>query len=383
MGIISERLLQIKLPPHRSAFLWGPRKVGKTYWIRNQFLKEKSTKKVKYIDLLNTEIFADYASRPALLRERWSEEFTVIDEIQKVPMLLDEVHWLIENKGAAFLLTGSSARKLKRGHANLLGGRAWRFEMAPLSQQEIQDFDLTRALSAGLIPMHYLSPDPKMDIRSYIADYLKEEIAAEALVQNIPAFSEFLRAAALTSGELINYKNIGSECGVSHKVVRQYYQILEDTLLGFRVPAWKKSVDRRMIQSEKFYLFDVGVTNYLAKRHPEPGNTDFGKSFEHFILMELMSYKKYRNPDMELNFWKTSTDLEVDFILGNMDLAIEVKSRSRIDTRDIKNLKIVKQEHKAKHTVLVSTEMEPKKIDGITVLPWANFLERLWNGDFL
>jgi predicted AAA+ superfamily ATPase len=213
---ILDRILRITLPPSKSAFLWGPRKVGKSYWIRHNY------QHAIVLDMLKSEVFADYASRPQLLRERFQDtsQLIVVDEIQMVPDLLNEVHWLIENKGVSFLLTGSSARKLRRKHANLLGGRAWRYTMTPLCYKEIKQFDLEKIMITGLLPSHLTSPDPIQDIRSYVADYLKEEIVAEAAVQNIPAFAEFLRIAALTCGELLNYVNVARETGISAKVVQ-------------------------------------------------------------------------------------------------------------------------------------------------------------------
>ena len=379
MKIIKNRLLQIQLPPHRSAFLWGPRKTGKTYWINKHFPD------AVLIDLLKTDLFADYASRPSLLRERYQKHngLIVIDEIQMVPDLLNEIHWLIENTGASFLMTESSARKLRRGHANLLAGRAWRYAMTPLSWVETEGFDLEQILISGLLPPHFLSPDPIQDLRGYIADYLKEEIAAEAMTQNIPAFSEFLRVAALTSGELLNYTNVGRETGVSAKVVRNYFQILEDTLLGFRVPPWRKSKKRRLIETEKFYLFDVGVANYLARRTPKIGTPEFGHSFEHFILMELKAYQAYRNPELDIRYWRTSTGFEVDFILGDMDAALEIKGSPRIHEGHTRGLSALMEEHAVKRAIIVSLEKEPKRLDTfLEVLPWQVFLEALWSGEF-
>jgi len=374
---IVRRQLALDLPAGRSAFLWGPRKVGKTHWIHAHLAGKGTT----LIDLLETDTFAEYASRPALLRERWKGGLTVIDEIQKIPALLDEVHWLIERKKAAFVMTGSSARKLRRGHANLLGGRAWRFEMGPLSASEIQGFDLERALVSGLLPPHILSSAPERDLRAYVADYLKEEIAAEARLRDVPAFAEFLRVAALTSSELLNYTNVAREAGVSAKVVRGYFEILEDTMLGARLPAWKRARDRRMILTEKFYLFDVGVANYLARRKPEPGNADFGKSFEHWVLMELLNYRRYRAPDLDVRFWRTSTGLEVDFVLGEMDAALEVKGSARVHEGDLGGLRALRASHRVKRALVVSLEREPRRIDGgIEVLPWRSFVERLWEG---
>jgi uncharacterized protein len=376
---IKKRLFGLNLPHGKSAFLWGPRKVGKTYWISH------TLPGVEIIDLLKTDIWAEYISRPALLRERYQNHkgLIVIDEVQKIPSLLDEVHWLIENKGLSFLLTGSSARKLRRGHANLLGGRAWRRTMTPLSYMEVTDFNLERIMVSGLLPPHYLSPDPIEDLRSYVADYLKEEIIAEAFTQNIPAFNEFLRVAAITSSELINYVNIARETGVSHKVVRTYFDILEDTYLGFRIPPWKKSKNRRMITTEKFYLFDVGVANYLARHQPKIGSPEFGKAFEHYILMELKAYQAYLDPDIPITFWRTSTGREVDFILGNKELAIEIKGSSRIHEGDIGSLQALLEDGPVKKCCLVCLEKQPRELTrNIEVIPWQMFVERLWHGEF-
>ena len=378
MARIVRRLLSLDLPAGRSAFLWGPRKVGKTHWIHEHLAGEGTT----FLDLLETDTFAEYASRPALLRERWKGGLTVIDEVQKLPALLDEVHWLIERKKAAFVMTGSSARKVRRGHANLLGGRAWRFEMGPLSASEVEGFDLEHALVSGLLPPHFLSSHPERDLRAYVADYLKEEIAAEAHLRDVPAFAEFLRVAALTSSELLNYTNVGREAGVSAKVVRNYFEILEDTMLGARLAPWKRARDRRMIQTAKFYFFDVGVANHLARRKPVLGSSDFGKSFEHWVLMELLNYRRYRAPDLDVRFWRTSTGLEVDFVLGEMDAAIEVKGSARVHEGDLGGLRALRSSHPVKHGLVVSLEKEPRRLEGgIEVLPWRVFVERLWAGD--
>jgi predicted AAA+ superfamily ATPase len=376
---IRERLLKIDLPPGKSAFLWGPRKVGKSYWIRHH------CQNAIVIDMLKSEVFADYASHPQLLRERFqnASQLVVIDEVQMVPDLLNEVHWLIENQGISFLLTGSSARKLRRKHANLLGGRAWRYNMTPLCYQEIEQFDIEKIMTTGLLPAHLISPDPIQDIRSYVADYLKEEIAAEAVVQNIPAFAEFLRIAALTCGELLNYVNVARETGVSAKVVRNYFQILEDTMLGFRLQPWRRAHTRRLLETEKFYLFDIGVTNYLTQRIPTINTPEFGKAFEHFILMELMAYKAYRNPELPLYYWRTVSGHEIDFILGDMQVALEIKSSKRVHEGDVKNIKILQQEQKASRHIIISFEEMPKKLGNIECLPWEMFLQMLWNNDII
>ena len=378
MKKIKNRLLDINLPPRQSAFLWGPRRTGKTYWI-NDHLSEKII-----IDLLKTDVFAEYASRPSFLRERYSElkELVIIDEIQMVPDLLNEIHWMIENTGVSFLMTGSSARKLRQRHANLLAGRAWRYTMAPLSYMETGGFALEEAFVSGFLPPHFLSADPIQDLRAYVADYLKEEIASEAVIRSIPTFSEFLRVVALTSGELLNYTNVGRETGVSAKVVRNYFQILEDTLLGFRVPPWRKRKKRRLIETEKFYLFDAGITNYLSRRAPKQGTSEFGHSFEQYILMELKAYQAYRNPELEIRYWRTSTGFEVDFILGEMDVAIEVKGSQRVHSKHTRGLRALLEEHSVKRTVIVSLEKYPRKLDPqLEILPWKVFLEVLWSGE--
>jgi predicted AAA+ superfamily ATPase len=379
MKEIKDRLITIELPQNRSAFLWGPRRTGKTYWINRHFSKSI------IIDLLKTDVFADYASRPWLLRERYNEHqgLIVIDEIQMIPDLLNEIHWMIENTDVSFLMTGSSARKLRRRHANLLAGRAWRFTMTPLTYLETKGFNLEQVMISGLLPPHFLSSDPIQDLRSYVADYLKEEIATEAVIQNIPAFAEFLRVAAITSGKLLNYTNVARETGVSAKVVRTYFQILEDTLLGFRVQPWRKVINRRLIETEKFYFFDVGVTNYLARRSPKIGTPEFGHSFEHYILMELKAYQAYRNPELNIRYWRTSTGYEVDFIFDDMKVAVEVKGTERIHSGHTKGLKALIEEHSVKRAIIVSLEKQPRKTKSdIEVLPWQVFLEKLWSGAF-
>lgn len=323
-------------------------------------------------------------SKPSLLRERFSKtnKIIVIDEIQKAPLLLDEVHWMIENCNSIFLLTGSSARKLRRSHANLLAGRALRYNLLPFSIKEVEIHDIEEIMISGMLPPHFLSDKPIEMIRSYVADYLKEEIYQEAQIQNIPRFNDFLRIAALTSGELLNYNNVARECGISSKIVRNYFDILESTFLGFRLSPWKKAKNRRMIQTEKFYLFDIGISNYLAKRQPKTGTPEFGKSFEQLILMELNAYQAYKNPELDIRYWRTSTGMEVDFILDDRITAIEVKSGSLVHDFHLKGMKSLLEEYNIKHPVIVCQEKHPRRIGKIDILPLEYFLDRLWSGDF-
>ena len=380
MRKIVSRAIDVKLDSGHSAFLWGPRKTGKSYWLRHHYPK------AILIDLLKTDVYGEYVARPSLLRERFSDHngVIVIDEVQMAPDLLNEVHWLIENSHIPFLLTGSSARKLRRSHANLLGGRARRFEMMPLTYAETAGFDIEQVMISGLLPPHFLADDPVSDLRGYIGDYLKEEIASEALARSIPAFAEFLRISAVTNGELLNYTNVARESGVSAKIVRGYFEILEDTLLGFRLQPWRRAKTRRLIETEKFYWFDIGVANFLAHRAPRIGSPEFGKSFEHYILMELRAWCAYRQPELSLSFWRTASGYEVDFILGDFHAAIEVKGGARVHDGDLAPLRALAQEHSIKFPMVVCMEKIPRRTtDGIHVLPWQVFLERLWSGAYL
>lgn len=388
MGEIIQRLLSLPDLSRHSAFLWGPRRTGKSYWIRNNLPD------APLIDLLQTDTFAEYASRPSLLRERYGESPAssrrgpvVIDEVQKLPVLLDEVHWLMENRRIKFLLTGSSARKLRRGHANLLAGRARRRDMRPLCFPEIDRFDLERVVVSGLLPPHFLSDNPEDDIRAYVNDYLKEEIVAEGVAIDLPAFTDFLRVAALTSSELLNYTNVSREVGVSAKVVRGYFDLIEDTMLGFRVAPWTKSRNRRLIQTAKFYLFDVGIANFLARRRPRAGTPEFGKSVEHLILMELLAFRAYRSPDLEIRYWRTSTGQEVDFLLNDRETAIEVKATPRVADPALKPLAALAEDGRVRRRVVVCTERQPRNVRDdygtIEILPIHDFLEALWEREIV
>ena len=377
------RSLEIALPKGQSAFLWGPRKTGKTTFLKTAF--PDST----VYDLLQTDLLLEYTKRPSLLRERLLaaepkrlKEPIIIDEVQKVPQLLDEIHWLIENKGLRFILCGSSARKLKRGKANLLGGRAWRYEMRPLISAELGELDLLKALNRGMLPAHYLQEEYRKSLRAYVRDYLKEEVFDEGLTRNIPAFSRFFDAVGYSHGELTNYANIARDCGVDAKTVKEYYQILVDTLLGTMIEPFSRRQDRQVIsKAGKFYLFDVGVAGAIIQRRiPQEKGEQFGKAFEHFILMEILAHRSYRMLDYDLNFWRTKSGLEVDFILGRGEVAIEVKGSSRIDSSDLRPLKAFIQEYRPAKAFVVCNERLPRVHEGIRILPWREFLKMLWEG---
>lgn len=380
------RLLKMALPRGQSAFLWGPRKTGKSTYLRTRFPESLT------FDFLRTDLMFDFAKRPALLRERLLAEDPgrlkapiILDEVQKVPQLLDEVHWLIENQGLRFILCGSSARKLKRGGVNLLGGRAWRYEMRPLVSQEIADLDLLRALNHGLVPSHYLTSAYERSLQAYVVDYLKEEVFDEGLTRNVAAFSRFFEAVGYSHGDLTNYANIARDCGVDAKTVKGYYQILVDTLLGTFVPPWKKRQERQVIgKAPKFYLFDVGVAGALSRRRiVEPRGEAFGRALEHFMLMEILAHRSYREIDYPVSFWRTKTGLEVDFVLGDGEVAIEVKGTSRVDSSDFRSLRVFMEDHRPKKALMVCNEPATRTASGIDVLPWREFLTRLWGGGII
>lgn len=376
-----KRVLKIELPPKQSAFLWGARKTGKSTYLKENF------KESVYIDFLRTDLMHEYTVRPSTLRERLianeqAKKFPVIlDEVQKVPGILDEVHWLIENTEMNFILCGSSARKLIKNQSNLLGGRAWRYEMFPLVYPEVDDYNLLQALTRGLIPSHYTQTQYKKSLKAYCNDYLKEEVFNEGLTRNIPAFSRFFESLGYSHGEMTNYANIARECGVDAKTVKEYYQILIDTLLGYFVLPYKKNQSRQVItKTPKFYLFDVGIAGYLTKRHlTELRGEQFGKAFEHLIFLEINAYRSLNDLDFSINYWRTKTGIEVDFILGDAETAIEVKGKNRIDNKDLRGLKTFAEEYKSKKLIIVCNEKEPRRVDNILILPWKMFFEKLWS----
>lgn len=383
-----KRTLKIDLPPHQSTFLWGPRKTGKSTFIKKMFPRSF------IYDFLKTDLFLELSKNPSLLREQLLaqkkdvlEHPIILDEVQKVPRVLDEVHWLIENTDMRFILCGSSARKLKRGQANLLGGRAWRYEMFPLTSVEVgsDEVDLLRALNRGMIPVHYLQDNYRKSLTAYVNDYLKEEVFHEGLTRNIPAFSRFFEAMGYSHGQLTNYANIARECGVNSKTVKEYYQILIDTLLGTMVEPFKRKQGRQVIgKTSKFYLFDVGVAGVISKRQiAEEKGEWFGQAFEHFIFMELRAFRSYRELDYDINFWRTKSGLEVDFILGGGEVAVEVKGASRVDTRDIKPLLAFIEEYSPRLALIVCNEKTRRIHKGITIIPWREFLTDLWAGNII
>jgi uncharacterized protein len=375
------RRLDLSLSSDETCFLWGPRQTGKSTLLKTLYPD------AMVYDLLLSPQYRRLIADPSILRQECEAKGLngdnqkypiIIDEVQKVPQLLDEIHWLIENRRLRFILCGSSPKKLKRSHGNLLGGRGVRYELFPLVYPEIPDFSLTRALNHGLLPRHYLGRSPRKLTEAYVVDYLKEEIASGALTRNIPAFNRFLEVAALSNGEMVNYSNIARECGLSSPTVKDYFQILEDTLIGKFIPAFRKKKKRRLISASRFIFFDIGIAAFLTRRgEVREGSELFGKVFEHFITLEVLAHSSYSELNYPVTYWRTASQLEVDLVLGD-EIAIEIKSTDRALEKHLKNLRAFKEEHPVK-AILVSRDPNPRKTyDDILILPWQDFLEQLW-----
>ena len=379
-----ERKLVLPEAGTESFFLWGPRQTGKSTLLRRTYPA------ARWIDLLKSEEFRRYVARPESLREEIQatgadrKQQIVIDEIQKAPALLNEVHWLMEHYKLSFALCGSSARKVKRGAANLLGGRAIRYELYGLSASELgTEFDLQRMLNHGYLPRIYQGSRPGRMLDAYIADYLKEEVAAEGLVRNLPTFSDFLDVAALSDGQSVNFSSIARDCGVSNQSIKNYFQILEDTLLAKWLPAYRKRPKRRVFSAPRFYFADVGVVNRLARRGKlQPGTKDYGQAMENWAFHELSAFLRYHEHEAKLSYWRLASGIEVDFIIGDMQVAIEVKSSDRIHSDHLKGLRNIIIDHPGiARRIVVCREPRPRKTnDGIEIMPAEEFAERLWQG---
>lgn len=378
-----ERVLDLKAQLKKNSFfLFGPRGVGKSTLIR-----ETLQPKILY-DLLDAVSFMRLSTQPDLLQQELellkAGDLVVIDEIQRIPQLLNTVHRAIENKRLRFLLTGSSTRKLKRdSDSNLLAGRAWEARLFPLCYPEIPKFDLVTYLNRGGIPRAFLTENYLEELRAYSSIYLKEEILAEALVRKLDHFTRFLEVAALQSGEELSLEGIASDAQIKAKTVGNYIEILEDTLLAFRLPAFWKTKKRKAITRAKFYLFDVGLTNYLAKRgRLEPKSELFGKAFEHWLINEVRAYISYRRLDLDLFYWRSVNQQEVDLIIGS-ECAIEFKATSLVSSKHLKGLHALKEEKLIKNYYTVSMDERPRVMEGVTVFPWKVFLEKLWGNELL
>ncbi len=376
----------------KSHFLFGPRYVGKSTLIREQI------KDAIVFDLLEAKTYQKLLKHPSFIAEtlpQGEHPIVVIDEVQRLPELLNEVHRLIFEKKATFLLTGSSARKLKHGAANLLAGRAWEARLFPLTFTEINEgtdvettkalpkFDLLRYLNRGGIPDIYLSEDFNTELVNYVNLYLKEEVKAESLTRNIQAFAEFLEIIALHDAREVNFEAMASDCQISTSTLRNYFKILEDTLIGFSISGYTKTVKRKATARIKHFMFDLGVSNCLAHREiSDLQSENAGHAFEHFIALELRAFLAYTNSREQLTYWRSTSQKEVDFLVGD-SLAIEVKSTTYVTNRHISGLLALREENIFKRYIVVSRDEQKRKFSNdIEVWPYQEFLQSLWNNEF-
>lgn len=389
------RYLKLNIKRKQSIFLWGARKTGKSTYLRHRFAKSI------FIDFLDTDVFYEYSKRAALLREivlnlpeNKRDLPIIVDEVQKVPAVMDEVHWLIENSDTTFILCGSSSRSLKRKGSNLLGGRALRYNFYPLVYPEIkEDFDLLRIFNDGLIPPHYGNDDAYMLLKSYVQDYLTEEVRIEGYVRNITAFSRFFDSTRFSCGEMVNYSNIARDVGIDAKTIKEYYQILVDMLVGYLIYPYVKKVSRNIIShTPKFYYFDVGLANRIARsKVKEMAGIAAGKSLENYVLMELIAYIGLNALDHEVFYWRTNTGLEVDFIVSDQitaPIALEVKISTMVHNTELKGLKAFLGEQGLAIGYVICLERMSRKIilddnRAIIILPIQEFLEKLWAGKLI
>lgn len=363
---------RLDLSPSRSWLLLGPRRVGKTTWLRERYPA------AEYIDLLKSDVYFEYRTRPALLRERFSARRStiVIDEIQRIPDLMSEVHWMLENTACRFVICGSSARKLRKQGVTNLAGRLRSAHMVPLTAAELDSFPLTDRLQYGCLPPVVLTDDPWGELKDYCGEYLREEVIQEGIVRNVPAFSRFLELAAVGNAELLSFATIARDAGVSAKTVASYYQILEDTLLGYQLPPWRRSRKRRAILTPKFYFFDCGVPNALLGRRLAAGTPEYGKAFEHLLVLETIAARFYGRRIEEVAYWRSASGYEVDLLLDGR-IAVEFKA-GRVHDSDCGGLTALGEEVRLQHRWMVCTETHSRRLSsGVEVLPWREYLQRL------
>ena len=375
-----KRIFDIENQLDEAMFLFGARQVGKS-----TLLKERFPNAIKY-DLLKSDLRRRLSRNPESFREALSSKpegtLIIVDEIQKVPDLLDEVHWLMVEKKLRFILSGSSARKLKRSGANTLGGRAQPRTLYPLVWPEVTDFEIDKAVQNGMIPRHYMASNATDRLEGYVNIYLKEEIQEEALVQDIEVFERFMEVAAISDGEMINYENIASDCGIAAKTAKAYFQILKDTLVGFEIPAYRKVIKRKLVQAPRFYYFDVGLTNYLLGRNSlKRGTVEYGHAFEHLVMQEIIAYHGYTRSREAISYWHTYTGIEVDAVIGDAKVAIEIKSSEEIKTKHKAGLKAFKEEHPDARLILVSLDPITRISDDKELIFVIDFFRMLWNGE--
>jgi uncharacterized protein len=358
-----------------SFFLFGPRGTGKTWWVRDQFAD------ALYVDLLHAGTRTRLAARPERLEELIPDGYdgwTVIDEVQKVPDLLNEVHRLIEHKGYRFVLTGSSARSLRRKGVNLLAGRALLYHMHPLTAPELgDDFKLQRSLAWGHLPATQQAADPRAYLESYVLSYLREEVQQEGLTRDLGAFSRFLEIASLSQGQILNYTQIGRECALGRKTVEGYFSLTEDLLLAHRLPVFTRRAKRRLVAHPKFYFFDVGIYQILRPRGPLDTTDELnGVGLESLVLQEIRALNDILRLEYKLFYWRTGTGSEVDIVLygANGFHAIEVKCSSNVGPRDLRGLKAFGTDYPEAQLTLIYGGNREEWHHGIRCIPASQAL---------
>ena len=375
-----QRIFDIEHKLDEAMFLFGARQTGKSTLLKERF------REAIYYDLLNPSVRKALKLNPNSLWEALQDKpagtLVIVDEIQKVPELLDVVHSLMVDRGLFFILSGSSARKLKRSGGNTLGGRAIPETLYPLVWPEVTDFQIDRAVQNGMIPRHYMVEDATKRLSGYVKVYLDEEIREEGEVRQLDAFERFMEIAAISDGEMLNYSNIAADCGVSAKTVKSYFQILYDTLIGYEIPAFRKEIKRKIVQAPKFYYFDVGLANYLMGRNLlKRGTDDYGHAFEHLVMQEIIAYKGYNDKRDTISYWHTYDQKEVDVVIGDAKVAIEIKSSEHVETKHRKGLKAFKEEHPDCRLILVSLDPITRKSGDEELIYVLDFLKMLWSGD--
>jgi predicted AAA+ superfamily ATPase len=361
-----------------SYFLFGPRATGKSSLIKLEFSQ------TKIFNLLDSDTYEELLRRPKALSEKINsdDKIIIIDEIQKLPKLLDEVHRIMEEKNIKFLLTGSSVRKLKSSGANMLGGRAREINLFPLTYSELNDFELFKYLNYGGLPIIWKSKSPRHDLEAYGRIYLVEEIKQEALVRNYERFVRFMETMALSNGQEINYQNLASDSGVPARTIEGYIEVLKDTLIAFELLPFLKSTNRKAVSKSKFYFFDCGVANYFSRRFNLTENhSDIGISFEQFIILEIRAYISYRRLGKSLTFWR-SRDYEVDLIIDE-EVAIEIKFSKTFKKEYLRGLKALRVESQISKYLVVGRFPSDGTIDEIEYYNFENFLTLLWSGGII
>ncbi len=348
-----KRLLSIPSSSPQSAFIFGPRGTGKTHWLKHYFPT------ALYFDLLHSEIYTEFLANPSLLEARIPSkhnDWIIIDEVQRIPELLNEVHRLIEHKGYRFLLTGSSARALRKKGVNLLAGRALTYHMHPLTAQELGDqFNLSHALLYGTLPSVCLSENPQHYLYSYVQTYLKEEVQQEAITRNIALFTRFLNVASFSQGQELNYTTIAREIGTTRQTIANFFVILEDLLIAIRIPVFSKRAKRELAAQHKFYYFDTGVYRTLRPKGPLDSQEELsGAGLETLFLQHIRALNDYFQWHYELYYWRTREKQEVDFVLyGEKGLhAFEIKHASRLSPKDFQHLRLFQQDYPEAKTYL-------------------------------